>query len=123
MKKSLFVVLTLMAVSLMVAAPALAKRPSGDECAHDVATVAALRECVEHAIHHGHIDDPEVAKSLLALLDAAQDAVDRGQEDVAVDILRAFIQEVKAQAGKHIAEPHASHLIEHAQIVIRALSE
>ena len=61
MKKLLFVVLTLMAVSLMVAAPALAKRPSGDECAHDVATVEALRDCVEHAIHHGHIDDPEVA--------------------------------------------------------------
>jgi len=119
MKKLLFVVLTLMAVSLMVAAPALAH--DGDTCAHDVATVEALRDCVEHAIQHGHIDDPEVAQGLLDKLDAAQEAVDRGQIDVAVNILMAFVNEVEAQAGKSIAEPHASHLVEHAQIVIEAL--
>ena len=121
MKKSLFVVLTLMAVSLMVAAPALAH--DGDECAHNVATVAALRDCVEHAIHHGHITDAEVAQGLLDKLDAAQAAVDRGRNDVAVNVLMAFVNEVEAQAGKSILEPHASHLIEHAEIVIAALSE
>lgn len=119
MKKSLLVVLTLMVMSLFVAAPALAH--DGDACAHDVATVEALRTCVEHAIQDGHIDDPEVAQGLLDKLDAAQEAVDRGRNDVAVNVLIAFVNEVEAQAGKSIAEPHASHLVEHAQIVIEAL--
>ncbi len=120
MRKSLFVVLTLMAVSLLVTAPALAHE--GDACAHDVATVEALRDCVEHAIHHGHISDAEVAQGLLDKLDAAQKAVDRGRNDVAVNVLMAFVNEVEAQAGKSIAEPHASHLVEHADLVIEALS-
>src|SRR3972149_1410307 len=121
MKKSLLVILTLMAVSLFVAAPALAH--DGDACAHDVATVEALRDCVEHAIPHGHIGDAEVEQGLLDKLDAAQEAFDRGRNDVAVNVLMAFVNEVEAQAGKSILEPHASHLIEHAQIVIEALSE
>jgi hypothetical protein len=114
MKTLLFIVLTLMA-----AAQAMAQE--GAACAHDDATVEALRECVVHAIAQGHISNAGVAQGLLAKLDAAQDAVDRGQDDVAVNILMAFIDQVEAQAGKSILEPHASHLVEHAQSVIDAL--
>lgn len=119
MKKLPFVVLTLMAVSLIAATQAMAQE--GDVCAHEVATVEALRDCVEHAIDQGHIGDAEVAQGLLDKLDAAQEAVERGQDHVAVNILMAFIHEVEAQAGKGILEPHASHLVEHTQIVIGAL--
>jgi hypothetical protein len=119
MKRLLFVVFPLLVVSLMVVAQATAQED--DACTHDEATVEALRECVEHAIAMGHID-ANVAPSLLAMLDAAQGAVDRGQDGVAVTLLMAFIREVEAQAGKRIPEEHASHLIAHAQDVIDELS-
>jgi len=63
-----------------------------------------------------------VANSLLAKLDAAQAAVDRGQTSVAINKLQAFINEVQAQAGKHIDSMHAQHMVMHAQLVIQALS-
>jgi hypothetical protein len=37
--------------------------------------------------------------------------------------LQAFIQNVEAQAGKHIVAEHAGHLVEHATMVIAALSQ
>ena len=43
----------------------------------------------------------------MAKLDAAQAAFDRGQTHVAVNLLNAFINEVNAQSGKHIAADHA----------------
>jgi hypothetical protein len=120
MKTLLFIVLPLMAVSLMAAPQAMAQED--DACAHDVAMVEALYECVVHAIAQGHLSNAGVAQGLLAKADAAQDAVDRGQDDVVVNILMAFIHQVEAQAGKSILEPHASHLVEHAQRVIDELS-
>ena len=114
-----FIVLTIVALSLAIAAPVVAHE--GDTCAHDVATVAALRECVEHAAHHGHIDNAGVARSLLATLDAAQSAVDQGRNATAIRHLEAFIHEVEAQAGKHIVAEHADHLIEHTEAVIQTL--
>ncbi len=58
---------------------------------------------------------------MLAKLHAAQAAEDRGQTATAVNLLGAFINEVQAQAGKYIAQPHAQHMIMHAQMVIQAL--
>jgi hypothetical protein len=40
-----------------------------------------------------------------------------------VNILQAFIQNVEAQAGKHIVAEHAEHLAMHATEVVTALSE
>jgi hypothetical protein len=84
-------------------------------------TVAALRDCVTHATTEGLIDNASVAHSLFAKIDAAQAAVERGQRAVAANILEAFVQEVQAQAGRHIDATHAAHMIMHAQIVIAAL--
>jgi hypothetical protein len=36
-------------------------------------------------------------------------------------LLEAFVREVRAQAGKHILQEHAQHLLLHAQMVIQAL--
>ena len=57
----------------------------------------------------------------LAKLDTAEAAQGRGQTEVAVNLLEAFIQAVNAQAGKHILQPHADHLVMHAYAVIQSL--
>ena len=46
-------------------------------------TIQALRDCVQHAVDQGLIDNAGVATSLFAKLDAAQAAQDRGQPTVA----------------------------------------
>lgn len=69
----------------------------------------------------GHITSRGVAISLLAKVDVAQAAFDRGHTEVAVRLLHSFIREVNAQTGKGIQTEHAGHLVEHAQNVIKAL--
>jgi hypothetical protein len=117
---SFYVALLLLVVSL--ALPQLVFADDEHGCMHE-STVQSLRDCVVHAAAAGHIDSPGVTKSLLATIDAAQAALDRGQTNVAVNDLQAFIQIVEAQAGKHIVAEHAQHLIEHANMVITALSQ
>lgn len=101
--------------------PGAALAQNHDACSHDP-TIASLKMCVEHAANAGHIDNAGIAKSLLAKLDAAQKALDRGQPAVAANILRAFVQAVEAQSGKHIEEHHAEHLIAHVEHIISALN-
>lgn len=117
--KSLFIALTMVVLSLIAARPVLAQ--AEDTCPHDTPTVQSLRVCVQHASDHGFIDNPGVVQSLLAKLNAAQGAVDRDQPLVAVNILKAFVREVKAQSGQHIDSTHAEHLLEHVQLVLQAL--
>ena len=69
----------------------------------------------------GHITKKGVAITLLAKTSAAQAALDHGQPQVAIILLKAFSREVNARAGKSIAAEHAGHLAEHAQNVIKAL--
>lgn len=84
-------------------------------------TIAALTDCVNHAISIGHIDNAGIGNSLLSKLNAAQSAQDRNRSSVAISLLEAFIHEVEAQAGLHINEEHASYMVEHAGEVIAAL--
>ena len=114
----LFVTLTLVVLGLVAPIPARAQ--AIDDCPH-APTIQSLRACVQHAAEHGHIDNRGIARSLLAKLDAAQAALDRGEAAVAVNQLNAFVRELHAQAGKHIVPEHAEHLRAHAQEVIRAL--
>lgn len=115
----LLVTLILVMVSLIASGPVWAQE---GECPHVGTTVQSLQTCVEHALENGHIDNAGVATSLLAKLDAAQAALDRGQTSVAINNLKAFIQEVRAQGGVHIRPPHDEHLVRHAQAVIGALT-
>lgn len=119
----LFIV-TLVILGLVAAGMASAQTVSAqpmDACPHE-ATIQALRACVQHAADHGHIDNAGVARSLLAKLDAAQAALDRGQTAVAVTVLKAADRQVRAQAGKHIDAEHAVHLRTHLGHVIAALT-
>ena len=110
----------IMAFVLLGAQPAHAQ----DVCNGDMApTIAALQDCVSHALAIGHIDNAGIGNSLLSKLDAAQRAQDRGEHAVATSLLNAFILEVEAQAGKHIDEAHASHMVAHAEAVIAALGD
>lgn len=106
---------------LAFAMPGAALAQNHDACSHDT-TIASLKTCVEHAVNAGHIDNAGIAQSLLAKLNAAQKAVDRGQPSVGINNLNAFVQAVEAQSGKHIEASHAEHLITHAQNVITALN-
>ncbi len=76
-----------------------------DSCDHEMAhapTIAGLAMHVEHAYEMGHIDNPGVRTALLALLDNASRAAEKGtvaQQVGPGDLL----QFVEAQSGKHIA--------------------
>jgi len=118
MKKQLLF-LTLVAVLSLLAVPAFAADDM--TCEHNGTTIESLHHCVMHAYDMGHIDNKGVANSLMAKLDAAQAALDRGQAGAAINLLNAFVNEVNAQAGKHIAADHAGMLMNHAQQVITAL--
>ncbi len=123
MKLRFMVLVLLMFVTLVwvgLLAPGRARAQTSDECIH-APTISSLRTCVQHAADEGFIDNQGVTNSLLAKLDAAQAALDRGQTSVAINNLEAFIHEVQAQAGKHIQQEHAGQLVEHAQVVIQAL--
>jgi hypothetical protein len=109
--------LALLTLALGQARPALAH-----ECPEpEGTTIESLHHCVEHCREMGHIDNDGVARSLLGKIEAARDARDRGQLDLAVALLETFINEVEAQAGKHIDPEHAAHMVEHANRVIGAL--
>lgn len=116
---------SLFVVSLVVAPSARAQAQDAqatDMCACEhVATIQSLQDCVEVMATQGIITNHGVAKSLLATLRAAQTVVNHQQPGVAVPILTAFTWEVRAHAGRHIAQPHADHLILHAKVVIQAL--
>ena len=116
--QALLMFVSLVGVGLL--APGTARAQTSDDCVH-APTISSLRTCVQHAADQGFIDNQGVTNSLLAKLDAAQAAQDRGQTSEAINQLDAFIHEVQAQAGKHIDPMHAQHLVMHAQMVIQAL--
>lgn len=114
-------ILTTVGMLVIVVSPAqTARAASMDMCAH-APTIASLHDCVEIMAAQGIITDQGIATSLLAKLNAAQAALNRGQPDVAANIVEAFTQEVGAQTDMHILQPDADHLILHAELVIQNL--
>lgn len=118
--RRLLPILSMVAFLLLLAAPAFAAEDH--TCDHNGDTVESLHHCVMHALEMEHINNPGVANSLMAKLDAAQAALDRGQTGVAINLLQAFINQVNAQAGIHIDAEHAGHLVAHAEHVILTLA-
>jgi len=83
-------------------------------------TIEGLTECIDHHYSQGNISQGTY-NSLLAKVDAAQAARDRGQVDTAGNILNALIKQVSAQSSKNITSEAATHMIDHAQMVIEEL--
>ena len=117
--KRWWLVLTVVALSLLAVVPALAHEET--DCVHDATTIASLRECVEHAWDEGHIDSDQLAQNLLKKIDKAQASLNSGKVSSAIDKLRDFVETVQEQSGEHIDPVHAEHLIHHAHLVIAAL--
>lgn len=107
--------------SVALVSPVVAAEGHDCDHHHHEATIESLAQHVEHAAIMGHITNDGVANSLLAKLATAQAAFDRGQTTVAVNILNAFVNQLEAQTGQHVLEPHASCLIHHAHQVHMAL--
>ena len=117
--------LVMLSLGLLLGLTSFSARTAGAEAMMpgcDQPTIQALRSCVQHAADMGAIDNQGVTTALLANVAAAQAALDRGQRAVAVDLLHAFINQVEAQAGRHIDAAHADHMVMHAQAVIQALT-
>jgi hypothetical protein len=81
-------------------------------------TPEGLSADVRSALESGAIDNSGVASSLLAELNAAAAARSRGDCGTAAKLYTAFINDVTAQSGKHIAAGTASQLASEAQVLI-----
>jgi hypothetical protein len=83
-----------------------------------VITPDSIKTDVRSALSSGAITNAGVANSLLAKLNAASDARSRGQCATAARDYQAFIHELSAQSGKHVASSTASQLAGEAQFLI-----
>jgi hypothetical protein len=83
-----------------------------------VITPDSIETDIRSALASGAIDNQGIANSLLVKLNHAEYARSRGQCDIAANAYRAFINEVSAQSGKHIASTTAAQLVSEAQFLI-----
>jgi hypothetical protein len=81
-------------------------------------TPESIEADVRAALGSGAIDNAGVANSLLAKLNAAADARSRGQCSVAAAIYGAFIDDLNAQSGNHVAADAATRLVAEAQFLV-----
>lgn len=75
-----------------------------------IATFDSLRALIESLLQSGEITDPGVASSMIAKVDAAEDAYERGNTRAAANALNALLNEINAQSGKKISEEAAELL-------------
>jgi len=66
-------------------------------------TCSGITNVIEPLLTAGCIDNSGIANALTSKLSAAQAAISAGDTKAAVNILSAFIHQVQAQSGKHIA--------------------
>ncbi|MEW6410150.1 MAG: hypothetical protein AB1488_08605 [Nitrospirota bacterium] len=86
-----------------------------------VATIQSTKQDVTLSYNVGWITNAGIVKSLLAKLDAAESALNRGQKKTTANQLNAFINEVKAQSTFHIKPECAEMLIEDAEYILKHL--
>jgi len=86
-----------------------------------VATIDSLISSVNVLARQKKIDDSNTVKSLLAKLNDAKQAAQRGNKTAAINKLQEFIDLVRAQSGQHITVDAAQILVADAQYVIGTL--
>jgi len=86
-----------------------------------IATVGSLITTVNIFVGDGRINDSNTANGLLAKLSDAQDAIDKGKNNVGANKLREFIDQVNGRAGRSVALDAAQLLVTDAQYVIATL--
>lgn len=100
--------------------PGVALAQANHDCVQ-ISTIDALEACVKHAASQGIITDRGVTRSLLAKLDAAEKDLKQGDTTNAIDQLKAFIDEVQAESGKHIDAAHVQQMVMRVQMMIPSL--
>ena len=80
-------------------------------------TFDTLRATVQRFADEGAIDEPGIAASLIAQIDAAQKQAASGRARTAASVLDAFIREVRAQRGGHVSVHAADVLVADAGYV------
>jgi len=86
-----------------------------------IANVGSLIAAVNVFVGDGAITDSNTANGLLVKLRDAQDAIDKGKNNVAVNKLREFIDQVNGRAGRSVATHAAQLLVTDAGFVIGTL--
>jgi len=86
-----------------------------------IATIDSLIASVNVFAGQQKVDDSNVVKSLLAKLNDAKQAAQRGNKVAARNKLQEFIDLVRAQSGRHIMPDAAQILVADAQYVIGTL--
>jgi FIMAH domain len=83
-----------------------------------VVTPESIKEDVNFFLAQGDIKNNGLANSLLAKLNSAANAIERGQGHTAINVYEAFINELNAQSGKGVDATAAAIMIADAQYLI-----
>lgn len=83
----------------------IAGNSASESAAYEVtATTESTISLIEELYNSGEIDSAGIMNSLISKLEAAIEARAAGKDKAADNIIRAFLNQVSAQAGKHISE-------------------
>jgi hypothetical protein len=86
-----------------------------------IANPGSLTKAIAELLANGAIDSAGLANSLQQKLDAVQTKLEQGNVKAAGNLLQAFVNELGAQRGKHIAVVAADLLMADARYVIERL--
>ena len=86
-----------------------------------ISLIKRLITLKEESFKLGWIDNRGIANSLNKKLENTKDAVNRGQNETAKNILNAFINEVESQRGKHINDNAYYLLKTNAEFIVSKL--
>lgn len=89
--------------------------------AEKIVTISDAKNDVNTAYDLGLITNVGIEQSLIAKLNAAEKAINKGKKQTAENQLNAFINEVNAQKDKHIKDEAIKILIEDAEYLINHL--
>ena len=85
------------------------------------ATIAGIKNVIGSFLTSGAIDIPGIANALTSKLSTAQNYVSAGDNQTAVNVLSALINQLNAQSGRHISASAASVLITDTQALQTSL--
>jgi hypothetical protein len=86
-----------------------------------VVTVSNVLNDIANSLELGLIDNHGIANSLSQKIQEASDAAERGQTQTETSVLMAFINEVRAQSGKHVAVTAALVLVNDANSLLNPI--
>ena len=86
-----------------------------------IAAPSSLKQDITLSRKIGWIDNDGIMKSLLGKAGAIEASIAKGNKTAAKNQLTAFINEVSAQKGKHIADKALKILLEDAQYIMKSL--